>query len=433
MREIGIYICNYNKRDMVAECVRHILKQTIRDKCDIYVVDNASTDGSVLNLKQIYGNKITILQNEENVGGAGGFGRGIRDALNKDYKYFMLVDNDAMLNEDVVEILRGYMEDNEDVGICGAKTVKLQNSNEIQDMGGCIDKDRYDWFGIMQNELNVGVDMVMDVDYVASCSCMARVSAVREFGGFPEDNFIYWDDVEWCTKCKRAGYRVVVNGNAETKHDFSSSGIENQFFRYYCNRNRFRYFVKFLDNSKLDDFWNKITEEVFVKICTFRAKGMEQSAKVSLYAFEDFVNDVTGRQNDRVLAFDKTETLLEKRIKGSKIITINMPSHDKCDYEKMERIVRYIKSINEVARINVSICENIINENSSEHLSLVLCNHVKEIKDDILPSVYIDGWINAVYDKDTYDVFSCFDEGLDSFRERYRKQFDRIIKKIRKD
>ena len=51
LNKIGIYVCNYNKREYVLGCVESLLQQTCLDR-DIYVVDNASTDGSVEALRE---------------------------------------------------------------------------------------------------------------------------------------------------------------------------------------------------------------------------------------------------------------------------------------------------------------------------------------------------------------------------------------------
>ena len=46
MKKIGIVICNYNKKEYVVNCIQSVLESKT-DDFDIYVVDNASTDGSV--------------------------------------------------------------------------------------------------------------------------------------------------------------------------------------------------------------------------------------------------------------------------------------------------------------------------------------------------------------------------------------------------
>ena len=90
MCEVGIYICNYNKREFVIKCVESLLAQTMKE-IDITVVDNASQDDSVSVLQAVYGDKIFIIESEENLGGSGGFNIGLRDALQKKYKYVVSV------------------------------------------------------------------------------------------------------------------------------------------------------------------------------------------------------------------------------------------------------------------------------------------------------------------------------------------------------
>ena len=179
MDKIGIFICNYNKADMVVKCVEAAIKQSYK-YTDIYVIDNASTDDSVKRLESTFGNKISIVKNEENLGGSGGFGRAIRMAVESDYSYFMLLDNDAFLDSDALKELYEYMSINKDVGICGAKILNLQQSEYIQDYGGRIDRNTYQWGGIWGGSHDDDIDICMDVDYVASCALLARTDAVRE-------------------------------------------------------------------------------------------------------------------------------------------------------------------------------------------------------------------------------------------------------------
>ena len=72
MKDIGIVICNFNKKEYILNCVQSVLNAK-GDNYDVFVVDNASTDGSAEALAEQFGDKITLLVNEENLGGAGGF------------------------------------------------------------------------------------------------------------------------------------------------------------------------------------------------------------------------------------------------------------------------------------------------------------------------------------------------------------------------
>ena len=109
MEKIGIYICNYNKKEYVLKCVESLLKQTLKN-VDIYVVDNASEDGSAEALECLFGQKISIIRNCRNLGGSGGFNTGLRDALQKNYEYAVLMDNDVWVEKNAVQIMYEYME-----------------------------------------------------------------------------------------------------------------------------------------------------------------------------------------------------------------------------------------------------------------------------------------------------------------------------------
>ena len=98
MKKIGIVICNYNKEDMVLDCIQSILESKFTDY-KLFVVDNASTDHSVEKIREKYGSVVELIVNSENLGGSGGFNAGLRKAYAEGYPYLMCVDNDALLDE----------------------------------------------------------------------------------------------------------------------------------------------------------------------------------------------------------------------------------------------------------------------------------------------------------------------------------------------
>ena len=118
MNPIGVVICNYNKKDFVLQCVQSVLESKEKN-FDIYVVDNASSDGSAEALKKAYGNRITVIENKENLGGSGGFNNGLRIVRDKGYSYFMCLDDDAAVDENALSVLYHYMEEHTDTGMAG--------------------------------------------------------------------------------------------------------------------------------------------------------------------------------------------------------------------------------------------------------------------------------------------------------------------------
>lgn len=431
MKEIGVFICNYNKADFVVKCVQALKDQTFQD-IDIYVVDNASEDDSVEKLRKNYKDSVTILQNEENLGGAGGFGRGIRTALEMNYKYFMLVDNDAFLNNKAVEYLHDYLEAHEDVGICGAETLNLQQPDKIQDLGGRLDMKEYQWHGVIGGLTDLEGNAILECDYVASCSVMARTEAVRKFGGFPEENFIYWDDVEWCTKCWRAGYKVIVNGYAKAYHDLSGANVRNMFFRYYASRNRYRYFTKFLPEEKLEDFYQVITGEFFLRNYGAMSKRKYGTVFTEWNALDDFLHGITGKAAEgKMVPYEEGEDRLAAKIGGVSSVLIYMPSHTSEDYSYLNRLFRYLMKHNKNIKIMVTFSLESCNV-SDYDIVLQPCEHVTRIRENILPRVYVDSRYNCIMDEYDYQYYSHYEQALNGFREMYRPLFKEQIKQLRK-
>ena len=433
MREIGVFICNYNKADFVVKCVEAVLKQTYNN-LDIYVIDNASTDDSVMRLKNAYGDVIHLILHEENVGGSGGFGKGIRLGIEKNYKYIMLVDNDAILDSHAIEYLYRYMEKHEDVGICGAETLNMQHPDQVQDLGGRLDFVNYNWAGVIGGLKDLKGAAILETDYVASCSVLARVEAIKKFsGGWPEENFIYWDDTEWCTQCRLAGYKVIVNSHAKAYHDLMGANPQNMFFRYYANRNRYTFFTKYLPEEKLEDFYQVITRDAFTRISSALKKGMNGTAFTLQNALDDYFHGVMGKAMEgKIVDYNEPVDVLKEKILQVDSIAIYMPSHTEQDYKVLHNILKYLMDIKEDIDIYVTFEESECREEKYD-LILQLCEHFTKIKENVLPRIYVDEWCNCIMDEEEYVYFSNFEAALKEFQESYRPLFEERKKVLRID
>lgn len=426
MKKIGIFICNYNKADFVVRCVQALKDQAFQE-FDLFVVDNASTDDSVLKLRENYKDSITILENPENLGGSGGFARAVQTALDMGYPYFMLMDNDAMLERHAVGYLYDYMETHGDVGICGAEILSLQEPDKIMDLGGRLDWESYQWGGAFGGGKDLKGRAVIECDYVASCSVMARTSAVRQFGGFPEENFIYGDDVEWCTRCWEAGYKVVMDSRAKTYHNTHASTVEirNMFKRYYWDRNRYRYFTKRLPEDRLEDFFLRITREFFLKNYGAMHKKMYGMAFTEWNALDDFMHGITGKASDgKIVPYVEESNALAERVRQSGSVLIYMPEQGTSDYACIGNILRYISKCKKDAQVGVTF--RLEDTNQKDYgLVLQVCGHVTKIKENILPRVYVDPWRNCILDEKDYQYFSRFEQALANFQSLYRPLFEK--------
>lgn len=464
MKSIGIFICNYNKREYVVACVESILKQKYQD-FDLYVVDNASTDDSVEILSKLFGNRISVIVNSQNVGGSGGFNTGLRKAIDIGYQYVMLVDNDVKMDENAVGYLYDFMENHAKVGITGAKILQMQAPDRVQDLGGKINYNKYKMEGINYGVIDENLPDIQQADYISTCTAIARMDAIKKFGIMPENNFIYWDDVEWSKKCQLSGYDTVAYGKAVVWHNHSIASVLTPFVKYYSTRNRLHYFAKYLEEDKIEDFKINIMEELFSTIYGCNYKGLTNVAQATVYAMEDFIDNIRGKAVEgRVLDPQYVEEPLCKLLTDKKRLLIDFEEDEEDEDQNywilcflIERLKRYKLDINMVVSLkkvkmtpqdfekkmkNICMLQeayHIIKYNmpqkeisDSSDLTIRFCKHVNRVNENILPVVYVDGYGNCIENDKVYEYFSNYNVEFATFKNKYEDSLDDRIKKLRR-
>lgn len=436
-KKIGIVICNYNKQEYIINCIQSVLDSSIWN-FDVYVVDNASTDDSVKCIKEQFGDRITLLVNQENLGGSGGFNTGLREALKQDYKYIMLMDNDIVADKKAIEELYLFMEEHEAVGMVGSKVYFMDYPEQIWGYGGHIDWKQYKQKDQYKN--CVDSDAIPEIsycDYVAACSLMARTDAIRTVGLMPEDNFIYWDDMEWGYRFNEAGYKVAVYGKSKIWHKAGGRNAGNTFIHYYMWRNRMRFFLKVLPEEKRGHFAETLLTEMFRMIYSVNLKGETSIVKTLMYAFDDAAHGISGKAAEyKILPRPEVKNRVAMALEGARTVLIRFNG----DWEGLGNIVRYIQEKNNEKHISISIHDIIEKKlihgkNIREELQkqypkctiteeyipkkydahLVMCPHIFKLNKSMKEDWYIDAWCNIIFNKEDFIYASSFEQSKELF------------------
>ena len=453
-KKIGIVVCNYNKEDYIINCVKSIFNQSLAESYfDVFVVDNASTDNSVKKLKHEFGNRITLIENKENLGGSGGFNTGLRKALKKNYPYLMCVDNDVVFDKYAIEKLYDFIEGHKEIGMAGSKIFYMDEPDRLWSFGGNIDFDRYVQKDNYRNLTDNGTLPEYEYcTYVPACSLIIRKSVVEKAGIMPEDNFIYWDDMEWGYRVNKAGYKVAVYNGSKVWHKCGGRNSVNTFNNYYMWRNRINFFLKVLDNNRKEDFAEKILGEMFGLVYSCHLKKDDGVVKSVMYAFNDAVNGVRGKAPDyKIFERNKSANRVKDAIGDAKSLIIKFNG----DYEGLGNIVKNIHSFNRDIEISIYCNSKFCNEENtkrsekniytsdskcvtddkylqdneymqnkksnredeSDRLNkqypdckiideyrpenyekhLVMCEHIFKLSHDAKEDIYIDSWCNILY------------------------------------
>lgn len=395
MNTIGVVICNYNKKDFVLECVQSVLESQLQD-FDIYVVDNASTDGSVPALEKEYGDKITILVNEENLGGSGGFNTGLQVVRDKGYRYYVCLDDDALLDERALQVLYEYMEENPDVGMAGCRVYHRQMPEYIQQSGLMIDFEHCTASTIGADQLEDGsLPDIIECDTVATCAVMVRGAVIRgtDVGIMPEDNFIYWDDMEWGHRIHLAGYRVVTLAGAKALHQMGANVKRpNTFLNYYMWRNRTYFFMRYMPEEKLDKMSVQILGDFFDAMYESMFREEHNIMKTLTYAYHDALIGKRGKAEEyQILPNDANDDKLIAYIKDKKSYFIFE--------EGMEEDAVYLRNFLQSHNRDMI-------ETGREEAEIVfhLCPYIFEVRDLSRKEIYIDGNRNCIITEEDAEV-----------------------------
>lgn len=382
MKQIGIVICNYNKKNDALACIRSILESKFQDY-DIYVVDNASTDGSAEAIRNAYGEQVTLLVNQENLGGSGGFNTGLRAAFQKGYPYLMCVDNDALLDENAVGNLLAFLQEHPETGIAAAKIYHREAPDYVQQFGQKID---FENFCTDVTYLNAYEDGSMPeyvyTDAVAACALMIRRSVIEKIGFMPEENFLYWDDTEWCYLCNRAGWKVASVGNAIALHAMGAKKeLENTFPTYYAWRNWIRFFMRYTEPGDWEAMAGTFLDSMFQIVYEGLHKGEKNRTRTVMLAYDDALHGVTGKAGEnRIFTLDTADGPWDKLFSAAPAYVLHTDKYPGTAQDIRDR----------AERMGYDIRWYDVSEAPENTPEIILCDNIFQIEDLSLQKIYID-------------------------------------------
>lgn len=382
MKQIGIVICNYNKKNDALACIRSILESKFQDY-DIYVVDNASTDGSAEAIRNAYGEQVTLLVNQENLGGSGGFNTGLRAAFQKGYPYLMCVDNDALLDENAVGNLLAFLQEHPETGIAAAKIYHREAPDYVQQFGQKVD---FENFCTDVTYLNAYEDGSMPeyvyTDAVAACALMIRRSVIEKIGFMPEENFLYWDDTEWCYLCNRAGWKVASVGNAMALHAMGAKKeLENTFPTYYAWRNWIRFFMRYTEPGDWEAMACTFLDSMFQIVYEGLHKGEKNRTRTVMLAYDDALHGVTGKAGEnRIFTLDTADGPWDKLFSAAPAYVLHTDKYPGTAQDIRDR----------AERMEYDIRWYDVSEAPENTPEIILCDNIFQIEDLSLQKIYID-------------------------------------------
>jgi GT2 family glycosyltransferase len=225
--DVSVIIVNYNVKHFLEQALYSVQKASKNLQVEIIVVDNDSSDGSAQWVKEHFPD-IEIIPNKENVGYARANNQAMKIASGR---YFLILNPDTILQEDTIDTLVRFLDENSDVGAVGPKIIfpngvfdytcrrgfptPWVSFSKLSGLSRLFPKSA---FFSKYNLTYVDPDVALDVDALMGACMMISREAYRVVGGFDEEYFMYGEDIDWCYRISKAGWRVHYHPATQIIH-----------------------------------------------------------------------------------------------------------------------------------------------------------------------------------------------------------------------
>jgi hypothetical protein len=223
--EISVIVVSYRTPELLRGCLEMLAADPGRRSRETLVVDNASGDESPAVARSVPG--VRLLEIPENLGFGGGANRGMAAATGG---YLFIMNPDVEVLPGALDMLADFLDAHPETGIVAPKLLNTDGSLQYSCrrhytlktillrrtiLGRMFPED-----AALRRHLMMDYDHAAPraVDWVAGAAMMVRREALEDVGPMEEHYFLYFEDVDWCTRMQTRGWRVHYVPDAVMVH-----------------------------------------------------------------------------------------------------------------------------------------------------------------------------------------------------------------------
>jgi GT2 family glycosyltransferase len=284
-----IVLLNWRNGPDTIDCLNSILSCANQEGTGIVICDNNSCDESIhliqdwagrrhVNLVEYYWRDeifrpaanmanqppaaehipIALLHTGANLGFAGGNNVGIRYIQRHfAFDFILLLNNDTILTAGAVTAMARRFEQRDNIGMCGCTVVYHHTPTRVQAFGGAHFQP---WLG-RSSHIGANADITSNrevtavekrLDYILGAALMISRQCLEAIGQMEEMYFLYYEEVDWATRARRAGFSlayapqaVIFHKEGATIGSNSDGGQRSLLSEYYLVRSRIMFTRKF--------------------------------------------------------------------------------------------------------------------------------------------------------------------------------------------
>ncbi len=260
---LSVVFLNYNTRDLTRQALNSVLAAAEGLEAEIFVVDNASADGSADMVAEEFP-QVKLIRNAANVGFSAGNNVALRQVAGE---YALLINTDTIVRRDALHTMVEFLDAHPQAGACGCKILDPDGTLQLDSRRGfptplaafCKMSGLSRLFPkhplIARYHMTyLDPEQMAEVEVLSGSCMMVRKAAMDQVGLLDEDYFMYGEDIDWCYRFHQAGWKIYYVPTTEIIHFCGESGrgtplkilyLKSQAMSIFVNKQmarRYRFF-----------------------------------------------------------------------------------------------------------------------------------------------------------------------------------------------
>ena len=254
--KLSIIILCWNDRSVIADCLQSIYATTHSTEFEVIVSDNGSTDGSIAFIHANYP-RVHVIENGRNLRFARANNVGIQASQGE---YVLILNPDTIIHEGALDAIVNFADKHPETGAFGCKVLNSDGSYQVSARPFASLRAEWivafylRWLGHLGSWLTADAypgwkgETRRNVDWITGCFMLIRGELLRRLGGFDEQFFYYYEDMDLCRRIRESNYPIVYTPDASITHlKGHSTNLRLPPVTFALDRQitRYRYYYKY--------------------------------------------------------------------------------------------------------------------------------------------------------------------------------------------
>lgn len=230
-KKVIVFTLNYNQSKMTLDCANSVLQSSYKNY-KLIIIDNGSTEEQYDYLCKNCDDSVLIKKIDDNIGYVGGVNFGFTEASKLEADYFLVMNNDTIIDPKAIECLTETAQKHNDDAIISGKVYHFDRPNVLQYTGSFFSDKRYlkEYYPCKNEEDKGQCDTEEERDMIDDIFWLVPNKIYQDVGLYSNNFFLYCEQADYALQAKNKGYYLIYTPKAKIWHKGSvTSGDGNRY------------------------------------------------------------------------------------------------------------------------------------------------------------------------------------------------------------